>query len=141
MREPRRFESKSFVSEETGEACFKSVENDGNLKAHCNNVCSLPACYEEHYQVDLNYHKARFPNILEIDFKFKSFVVELAEEVPAYSWQELFANFGGCVGLMTGASILSLFELSIFFALIVFDYFEIYTKLTRRFPPRKRNEQ
>ena len=133
MREPHRFASRTFVDDKTGEVCLRSVEDDYSVKAKCNTQCLLQPCYEEHITMSLDYHFGRFVNTLEMVFTFHSFLVEVVEEVPAYTWQELFANFGGCVGLMTGASILSLFELFIFFGLLIFDLCDVYTKVTTKF--------
>ena len=57
-------------------------------------------------------------------------MVKVYEETPREKWVDLFANFGGCVGLMNGVSILSVFELFIFFGLVVFDYFKIYSMMS-----------
>ena len=138
MRQPHRFDNKSTIDET---ACLKALAALGRKEAQkCNALCRLPPCYEEDIKMSLDYHKGRFPNYLELAFTFQSFLVEIVEEVPAYTWQELFANFGGCVGLMTGASILSLFELCIFFGLVVFDFFDIYTKVTSNIFPRQNDE-
>ena len=133
MREPHRFENKTFVNDTYGQACLAKVENDPLIDTQCKEICQLPPCYEEDLKLFLDYHPSAHINYLQLAFTFQSFLVEIVEEVPAYTWQDLFANFGGCVGLMTGASILSLFELFIFLCLIVFDFFDIYTKVTTKF--------
>ncbi|XP_066933077.1 acid-sensing ion channel 4-A-like [Clytia hemisphaerica] len=128
MREPHRFDNQTYVSNTDGEACLRSLENDYGVTAECDDVCHLQPCYEEDIKMSLDYHWSKDPNFLEFVLTFQTFLVEQVDEVPAYTWQDLFANFGGCVGLMTGASILSFFELFIYFALIVMDYFDIYSK-------------
>ena len=129
MREPHRFDNNTFVSDREGQTCLRQVENDAKLTEKCKALCHLQPCYEEDVKMSLDYHKAlTYPNFLELSFTFQSFLIEVIEEAPAYTWQDLFANFGGCVGLMTGASILSLVELFIFFGLILFESFPRTTK-------------
>ena len=133
MREPHRFDNNTFVSDREGQNCLREVENDAKLTEKCNALCQLQPCYEEDFKISLDYHNAlTYPNFLELAFTFQTLMVENLEEIPAYSWQDLFANFGCCVGLMTGASILSLFELCSFIGLIVMDYFTLYTKVTSK---------
>ena len=95
----------------------------------------LQPCYEEDIKMSLDFHRSPNPNFLEFAFTFKSFLVEMVEEAPAYTWQDLFANFGGCVGLMTGASILSFVELFIFLGLVFLDYFDLYSKVSTTIVP------
>ena len=137
MREPHRFNNKTFVNNTFGKSCLASIEEDPSVTKHCHALCKLPPCYEEDVKMTLNHNRAIAPNFLELAMTFQSFLIEIVEEVPAYTWQELFANFGGCVGLMTGASILSLFELFIFFGLIFFDFFHVYTKVSTKLPHDK----
>ena len=61
-------------------------------------------------------------NMLELAFTFPQLVEETIEDIPAYNWQDLFANFGGCVGLMTGASVLSLFEILIYAGMTFYEF-------------------
>ena len=132
LREPQRFENKTLVNNTFGQACMKTIENDEKVTTDCDAICELRPCYEEQIITDAEFNRFINPNVADIAFSYPSFMVEIIEEVPAYTWQDLFSNFGGCVGLMTGASILSLFELCIFFGLLIFDHFDIYTKLRPR---------
>ena len=136
MREPHRFDNKTRINDPNAKACLETLERDSNVTKHCNAICVLPPCHAEDIKVSLDYHKSPHPNFLELAFTFKSFLVEIIEERPAYTWQDLFANFGGCVGLMTGASILSIFELIVFFGLIVLDFFDLYTKFQTKIHPQ-----
>jgi hypothetical protein len=43
-------------------------------------------------------------------------------ERAAYTWPDLFSNFGGCIGLMTGASVLSLLEVFIYLILLISEH-------------------
>ncbi|XP_066927542.1 acid-sensing ion channel 2-like [Clytia hemisphaerica] len=135
MREPYRFDNTSFVSDADGQACLREVENDDSVTEKCNGQCKLQPCYEEDIKMSLDFHRSPNPNFLEFAFTFKSFLVEVVEEAPAYTWQDLFANFGGCVGLMTGASILSFVELFIFLGLILMDKFDLYSKVSTKVVP------
>uniref|UniRef100_A0A7M5XAU2 Uncharacterized protein n=2 Tax=Clytia hemisphaerica TaxID=252671 RepID=A0A7M5XAU2_9CNID len=136
MREPRRFDNTTFINNTEMQTCLKEVEGDFSVTEECNRLCKLQPCYEEDIKLSLDYHKApSYPNFYELAFTFHTFLVEHIEEKPAYTWQDLFANFGGCVGLMTGASILSAFELMIFFGLIVLDFFDLYTKCQTKIHP------
>ena len=138
MRAPHRFDNITPVSDVDGDACLKEIEADFAVTEKCNNICKLQPCYEEDIKMSLDYHKAPlYPNFVELAFTFHTFIIEIVDEVPAYTWQDLFANFGGCVGLMTGASILSFVELFIFFGLILMDYFDLYSKVSTTVVPTK----
>ena len=58
---------------------------------------------------------------------------EMIEEVPAYTWEKLFSDFGGCVGLMTGTSVLSIVEIIIFISLVVME--RVYRRQEVNEPP------
>ncbi|XP_066927545.1 acid-sensing ion channel 4-like [Clytia hemisphaerica] len=138
MREPYRFNNKTFVDDVTGDACLREVELDDKVTSKCNTQCTIQPCYEEDIKISLDFHRSPDLNFLEFAFTYQSFMVETIEEVPAYTWQDLFANFGGCVGLMTGASILSICELFIFFGLVCFDFFDIYSKIGSKITPKSK---
>ena len=62
--------------------------------------------------------KATYPNLTLIDFHFTSMSHELIEEIPLRNLVEALSNFGGCLGLMTGVSMMSLFEIAIYVILL-----------------------
>ncbi|XP_066922982.1 pickpocket protein 11-like [Clytia hemisphaerica] len=128
LREPQLFENKTFVNNTFGRFCMDNVKDDNKVTLECQNLCVLHPCYEEEISINIGHHPATYKNYMEISLAFQSLTIEVIEEVPAYTWEDLFSNFGGCVGLMTGASILSLFELFIFFGLVILDYFGIFKK-------------
>ena len=131
MREPQRFNNKSPINDVEAESCLKTVESDHERIKKCNSLCSLQPCYEEDIKMSLTHHTTKeLVNHLSLAFGYESFLVKVYEETPREKWVDLFANFGGCVGLMNGVSILSVFELFIFFGLVVFDYFKIYSMMS-----------
>ena len=117
LRDPRKFKSRNNLSQEIKEACLRSVEADLNSNRICSSLCEIQPCFEEDVKVSLEYQPFPVQSYLEVAFTFPSFIEETIEERPSYTWTDLFANFGGSLGLMTGASILSFAELIIFFIL------------------------
>ena len=57
-------------------------------------------------------------NLTFIDFYFTSMSHELIEEIPSRTLVEVLSNFGGFLGLMTGVSMMSLFEIVIYVILL-----------------------
>ena len=130
LREPHRFENKTLVNNTFGKDCMQTIRDDEQVRSECDALCHLRPCYEVQIVSNAEYQPYTFVQDLAIHvFAYKNFLVEIIEEVPAYTWEELFSNFGGCVGLMTGASILSLVELCIFIGLLIFDHFDICSKV------------
>uniref|UniRef100_A0A7M5V1X9 Uncharacterized protein n=1 Tax=Clytia hemisphaerica TaxID=252671 RepID=A0A7M5V1X9_9CNID len=122
MRHPEKFANKTFVDDETGQACLSILENDHALTEKCDNLCELDPCYDEDIKLSLFHNPMKLDHFLELAFTFQSFLLEIVAEKPQYTWQDLFANFGGCLGLMTGSSILSIIELIIFFGLFFANF-------------------
>ena len=122
MRHPEKFANKTFVDDATGEACLSKLENDHALTTKCDDLCQLDPCYEEDIKLSLFHSPVKTDNALELAFTFQSFLMEIVAEKPAYTWQDLFANFGGCLGLMTGSSILSIIELIIFLGMVFVSF-------------------
>uniref|UniRef100_A0A7M5X720 Uncharacterized protein n=2 Tax=Clytia hemisphaerica TaxID=252671 RepID=A0A7M5X720_9CNID len=130
MREPHKFENKLRLNDTEAETCLKGVEEDHEVYNKCNAFCRLQPCYEEDIKMSLKYHTTKNQNnLLSLAFGYEYFLVKVYEETPREKWVDLFANFGGCVGLMNGLSILSVFELFIFFGLVLFDYFKNHSKM------------
>ena len=129
LRKPETFENKTEVNETFASSCLYKVEKDYTLTAKCNAQCRLDPCYEEEIKMILSQSPIKTENFLELAFTYKSFLMEIVEERPSYRWQDLFANFGGCVGLMTGASILSIIELFIFAGIVINN---LYSKVTKK---------
>ena len=71
----------------------------------------------------MHSYKTYRPNMMYLDVTFPSMLETNIIERAAYSWQELFSNFGGCIGLMTGSSVLSVIEILIYISLVVLEYF------------------
>jgi len=130
LRKPDKFDNKTEINETFASSCFNKVEEDNILATKCNSRCRLDPCYQEEFKMILSQNPIKTENILELAFTYKSFLLEIIEEMPSYRWQELFSNFGGCVGLMTGASILSIVELLMFGGIVVTNlYFKIKNKV------------
>uniref|UniRef100_A0A7M5X6B8 Uncharacterized protein n=1 Tax=Clytia hemisphaerica TaxID=252671 RepID=A0A7M5X6B8_9CNID len=47
MREPHRFENKTFVDDVTGHECLANFEEEHHVDDICSDECDLPPCYEE----------------------------------------------------------------------------------------------
>ena len=122
MRHPEKFANKTFVDDVTGQACLSKLENDHALTTKCDDLCQLDPCYEEDIKLSLFHNPMKLDHVLQLAFTFQSFLLEIVAEKPQYTWQDLFANFGGCLGLMTGTSILSIIELIIFLGLVFVSY-------------------
>ena len=59
----------------------------------------------------MNKEEATYPNLTVLDFHFDDISHELIEEIPLRTLVEALSNFGGCLGLMTGVFMMSLFEI------------------------------
>ena len=128
LSKPEMFENKTEINETLASSCLYDVEEDDDLIAKCNVQCHIDPCYEEEFKITPLQSPIKTDNRLELAFTYKSFLMEIVQEIPSYTWQDLFANFGGCVGLMTGASILSIFELLIFSSILITNLFSKATK-------------
>ena len=49
--------------------------------------------------------------------------VQTYEEHASQTWQELFSNFGGVVGMMSGSSVLSFIEVLVYLLLVIVERF------------------
>lgn len=122
LREPHKFVSTQPVNKTEAEKCLKEIKNSMSIRSSCDTECMLQPCYEENIKMAIDYHwSPDRKNVLEMAFTFPSLLQENVDEIPSYTWEELFANFGGCLGLMTGASVLSVFELLIFIGLALLE--------------------
>ena len=67
-------------------------------------------------------------NTIRMDVYFNTMQYTVWEEVPAYSLEQMIAEFGGLLGLLIGASLLSLLEVLVYcgLSLIKFLYQSIY---------------
>ena len=103
--------------------CIHEADYERNLGEswveHCVNNCPLP-CEETKYDVKLTRKEYPEPNIaFSFDFRYlKEFQIE---ENPSFDIQTLIGTFGGTLGLMTGMSALSVFELLVWVVLFVGD--------------------
>ena len=129
LRKPGMFENKTEINETLASGCFQKVEKDDTLTAKCNAQCRIDPCYEEEIKMILSQHTNKDENFLDLAFTYQSFLMEIVEERQSYLWQDLFANFGDCVGLMTGTSILSIIELLIFSSIVITN---LYTKVSKK---------
>ncbi|XP_066930204.1 acid-sensing ion channel 2-like [Clytia hemisphaerica] len=130
MRNPGKFDNfTNTVNDTVGQPCLWKLNDNLTIFEECNNVCHLQPCFEEDIKLSLHYHSTKNDHFLSLAFTYDTFLVDIVNEKPVYTWQDLFANFGGCVGLMTGASILSVVELFFFVGLILIDLFEKYTRV------------
>ena len=105
------------------EQCIAKESHNSAVTKWCNDQCPIPPCHADNYEVlMMSDPSPDRVNMLELAFTFPQLVEETIEDIPAYNWQDLFANFGGCVGLMTGASVLSLFEILIYAGMTFYEF-------------------
>ena len=70
-------------------------------------------------QVTLRQAASDYSNVTDVKLCFTSMSHELIEEIPSRTLVEVLSNFGGFLGLMTGVSLMSLFEMAIYALLLV----------------------
>jgi len=102
------------------EDCVREVVKNTSVEKTCYDKCAIPPCSEEIFHAVMTHTaKTDLSHTLDLDFLFPSLSETRIVEYPEYTWQELFSKFGGMLGLMTGASVLSFFEIFIYIALFV----------------------
>ena len=100
------------------EKCIK----DHKSKRYCKLSCPH-SCQQNKIKLSIVKGSAIHSNALFLLFSFPTMTVEHIEEFRLYSWQELLSNFGGVLGLMTGFSLMSVFEIIIYLILLVNEKF------------------
>ena len=89
----------------------KSFESSG--KCNC-----PPACNEIRYTYiprdDSSVALKAMNNTIKMNVYFNTMQYTVWEEVPAYSLEQMIAEFGGLLGLLIGASVLSLLEVLVY---------------------------
>ena len=109
------------ICDDSSSACLENIQ-DMYLQNKCTQKCQ-PPCQEIIYLADLT--SLKFPNLvsknkygksdisknlMKISMFFNSINVEVWEEKVLYEWENLLADIGGQLGLLSGISVISCFE-------------------------------
>ena len=106
------------------DSCLEDVLKNTSMQVACHKNCRTQPCDEElHEATVVHTSSTEERNELQMGFTFPSLSETRITEQAAYSWEDLFANFGGCIGLMNGASVLSLVEISVYIVLYILECF------------------
>ena len=106
------------------DTCLEDVLKNTSMQVTCHKNCRTQPCDEElHEATVVHTSSTEERNELQMGFTFPSLSETRITEQAAYSWEDLFANFGGCIGLMNGASVLSLVEISVYIVLYILECF------------------
>ena len=105
------------------EACNGISKTIEEQKIICYSKCKL-ACVQTMY--DATYEKFKLNpsprfSTTYLSFKFENMLQEILTEEPAFSLATLVANFGGTMGLVIGASVLSFWEVVMFLVLVLLE--------------------
>ena len=114
------------ICDNSSSACLENIQ-DMYLQEKCTQKCQ-PPCQEILYLADLT--SLEFPNLvsknkygksdinknlMKISMFFNSINVEVWEEKVLYEWENLLADIGGQLGLLSGVSVISCFEVLVLF--------------------------
>ena len=114
------------ICENSSNACLENIQ-DMYLQKKCTKKCQ-PPCQEITYLADLT--SLEFPNfasknkygksdvnknLMKISMFFNTINVEVWEEKVLYEWENLLADIGGQLGLLSGVSVISCFEVLVLF--------------------------
>ena len=108
------------MSVKESEACLKELGTNTDIKEECDHGCEI-ACNFTYYVPTFQWKEDSGNFTLDLDFALDTTVVEGVREEPLHTWQDLFSNFGGILGLMCGASVLSAIEILIIFCLFLYE--------------------
>ena len=118
------FYPNASICDDSSNTCLKNIQDMYfRREIECIKKCQ-PPCQEKVYLADLtslefpnlvsknNYGKSDSnKNLMKISIFFSSVNVEVWEEKVLYKWENLLADIGGQLGLLSGISVISCFEL------------------------------
>ena len=124
----QNFYPNASICDNSSNTCLENIqEMYFRREIECIKKCQ-PPCQEKIYLADLtslkfpnlvsknNYGKSNInKNLMKISIFFNSINVEVWEEKVLYKWENLLADIGGQLGLLSGISVISCFELLVLF--------------------------
>jgi hypothetical protein len=78
-----------------------------SLEHHLNDVLQQTTAYSNSLRIDDNFVR---DNIAVVKIYFTDMKIKHTDQSAAYSWSAFFSDLGGSLGLLLGASVLSLIE-------------------------------
>ena len=124
----QHFYPNASICDDSSSTCLENIQDMYfRREIDCIKKCQ-PPCQEKIYLTDLtslefpnlvsknNYGKPDIDkNLMKISIFFNSINVEVWEEMVLYKWENLLADIGGQLGLLSGISVISCFELLVLF--------------------------
>ena len=109
-------------SEELHECVHEYHDNIYDDLNACALECPTP-CDGESFTMAVRYEPSKKEDAenVQLFFYYMEMTEKMIEEAPSYVYTTLFGNFGGTLGLMTGMSVISVIEMSIWFIMFIID--------------------
>ena len=118
---PRTWFKNTPVNISNPQECVERIRSDRNATKQCQATNCRSVCGSTTYETAFRLQAADAPtkHFLTMDFVIDKMVQRITEK-PDHTWQQLFANFGGVLGLLCGASVLSFVELFVYLGLLIY---------------------